>query len=154
MRTKGQEGHPLIVVSLKDVTDKLEEASDHWEQYLNVDTGEFEALPDGMYVEPDEELVEKIEGSDSYVRLPNQYDIHEYSIMERFAEEMPEEQKQTRLFRALRGRRPYRHFKDEINMLGIAEAYYSFLYSALIGIAREWCEDNGIPYRDDTGESR
>ena len=147
MYVRDKENRVLITVSLDELAGKLEEASDHWEQYLNVATGEFEALSDGMYVETDEELAEKIECSDDYVRLPNQYDIHEYRIMERFAEATPDGRKQARLFRVLRGRRPYRHFKDEINVLGLAEAYYAFRYVAFGEIAREWCEDNGIPYQ-------
>lgn len=152
MSIRDKENRVLITVSLDELAGKLEEASDHWEQYLNVVTGEFEALADGMYVETDEELAEKIECSDDYVRLPNQYDIHEYRIMERFAEATPDRGKQARLFRALRGRRPYRHFKDEINVLGLAEVYYAFRYVAYAEIAKEWCEDNGIPYQTGTSE--
>lgn len=152
MYIRSKEGRVPITVSLEDIAGKLEEASDHWEQYLNVATGEFEALADGMYIETDEELAEEIECSGDYVRLPNQYDIHEYRIMERFAEAAPDGRKQACLFRALRGRRPYRHFKDEINVLGLAETYYAFRYVAIAEIAREWCEDNGIPYQTGTSE--
>ena len=35
-------GRTLATVYLEDIAEKLEEASDHWEQYLNVVTGEFE----------------------------------------------------------------------------------------------------------------
>lgn len=152
MFIRDKEGRELVTVDLENVAEKLEEASDHWEQYLNVVTGEFEALPDGIYVDADKELAEKIGWSGDYVRLPNQYDIHEYRIMERFAEATSDERKQARLFRALRGRRPYRHFKDEINMLGLAEVYYSFRALAFLELAREWCEDNGIPYQTNTSE--
>lgn len=136
-----------VTVFLEDVAEKLEETSDHWEQYLNVVTGEFEALPDGMYVEPDEELVERIENSNDYLRLPNQFDIHEYRIMASFAEFIRDSAKSSRLFRALRGRKPYRHFKDEIIYLDLDQAYYTFRYQAYIEIAREWCEDHDLPYK-------
>ena len=139
--------HTLVTVYLEDIAEKLEEASDHWEQYLNVVTGEFEALPDGIYIEPDEELIERIENSNDYLRLPNQFDIHEYQIMESFAVSIRDSAKSSRLFRALRGRKPYRHFKDEIIYLDLDQAYYAFLHQALIEIAREWCEDHDIPYK-------
>ena len=32
---------------LEDIADKLEETMEYWEQYLNVETGEFAALSDG-----------------------------------------------------------------------------------------------------------
>lgn len=152
MYIRDKENRALATVNLEDIAGKLEEASDHWEQYLNVVTGEFEALADGMYIETDEELAEEIECSGDYVRLPNQYGIHEYRIMERFAEATLDEKKQTRLFRALHGRRPYRHFKDEINLLGLSEVYYAFRYVAFVEMARDWCEGNGIPYQIDTSE--
>ena len=53
-------GRTLVTVYLEDIAEKLEEASDHWEQYLNVATGEFEYLPDGEYVQPDKDLAERI----------------------------------------------------------------------------------------------
>lgn len=100
-----------------------------------------------MYLDADEELVERIEASTDYVRLPNQYDIHEYRIMERFAETVSDKQKQPELFRTLREKRPFRRFKDELNYFWLTSAYYNSRFQALMEIAREWCEDNRIPYR-------
>ena len=91
--------------------------------------------------------MERIEASTDYVHLPNQYDIHEYRIMEQFAETVSDKQKQAELFRALRGKRPFRRFKDELNYFRLTSAYYDFRFLAFMEIAREWCEDNGIPYR-------
>ena len=137
----------LAAIYLEDIAERLEEASDLWEQYLNVATGEFEYLPDGMYIEPDSELAERIDASDDYLRLPNQYDIHEYRIMESFAESVRDSSKSNRPFRALRGRKPYRHFKDEIIYLNLDQAYYAFRSRAFMEIAREWCENYNLPYQ-------
>ena len=136
-----------VTIYLEDIADKLDETMDCWEQYLNVVTGEFESVPDGTYLDADEELTERINGSTDYVRLPNQYDIHEFRIMEQFAEAVPDRRKQAELFRALRGKRPFRRFKDELNYFGLTEAYYAFRFLAFIEIARDWCEDLGIPYQ-------
>lgn len=133
-------------VCIEDIVDELEMCMDGWEQFLNTETGEFVALADGMWVDRDEELEEEIETSDCYVRLPNQYEIHEWNIMEAFAEAIPSEGKQERLLRALHGRKAYRHFKDEIINLGVDEEYYAYRFLALCKIAKEWCEDNEIPY--------
>lgn len=135
-----------FVVVLEDIADKLEETMECWEQYLNTATGEFIALSDGSYAETDEKLAEEIDCSDAYVRLPNQYDIHEYSIMESFAAATKNAIKQEKLYRALRGKKPYRHFKDTLNYIGLDEAYYAFRFLAHIEIARRWCEDHEIPY--------
>lgn len=136
-----------VTVILEEIADNLEEVMDCWEQYLNTETGEVVAISDGTWVETDEELLEEIESSDCYVRLPNQYEIHEYQIMEDFADAVPAGKKQERLFRALNGRKPYRHFKDEIDNLNLDKAYYAYRFLAFCKIAREWCEENEIPYK-------
>ena len=143
----------MVTVIIEELAGQLEERMDGWELFLNTETGEYEALADGTWVDVDEELAEKIDSSDFYVRLPNQYDIHEYRIMENFTEATGNPRHKERMFRALRGRKPYRRFKDEINALGIADAYYAWRFVAFCEIAREWCEDNGIPYgmRESTG---
>lgn len=138
-------GKPLFF--LEDIADKLEETMDHWEQYLNIATGEFVALSDGVYIETDEELAEEIENSRDYVRLPNQYDIREYDIMEDFAEATIDARKREQLFRALSGRKPFRHFKDTLNYAGLEKSYYAFRFLAFLRIVKEWCEENEIPYK-------
>ena len=133
-------------IFLEDIADKLEETMECWEQYLNTVTGEFVALSDGSYVETDEELAEEIDCSDDYVRLPNQHEIREYKIMESFADATPDAGKREKLFRALNGRKPFRNFKDTLNYTGLDEAYYAFRFLSFIKIAKEWCEENDIPY--------
>lgn len=143
-------GMTLPTVRLEDIADKLEEISDGWEQYLNTTTGEFVALSNGMYIEADEDFAEEIENSCNYVRLPNQYDIHEYSIMEGFAAATPEANRQARLFRALNGRKPYRHFKDEIIRMGLEKSYYVFRHQAYVEIAKAWCRKHDITFTIDS----
>ena len=133
-------------VRIEDIADALDMTMDSWEQYLNTETGEIVSLADGMWVDRDEELEEEIEFSDCYVRLPNQYDIHEWNIMEEFAESLASEKNQKRLLSALHGRKAYRNFKDEIFNLGVEKAYYDYRSIALLRIAKRWCDENGIIY--------
>ena len=139
----------MKIVVLEDIAEALEATFDEWEQFLNTETGEIVSLPnDSAFMDEElEELAEEIDSSDAYVRLPNQYDLHEYKIMERFAEASPDERKSEALLYALHGRKPYRHFKDRINDFGIADEYYAFRLLAFCDIAKEWCEENEIPYR-------
>ena len=135
------------VIILEDIADKFEETMDCWEQYLNTATGEFVSLSDGSYVETDEELAEEIDCSDDYIKLPNQHEIREYDIMEAFAEATPDANKREKLFRTLNGKKPFRNFKDTINYIGLDEAYYAFRFLSFIRIAKEWCDENDIPYK-------
>ena len=76
-------------VQIKNIVDCLEMANDDREQFLNIETGGIVSLLNGFSAEVDEELAGEIENSDHYVRLPNQYDIHEWQIMESFSLEIP-----------------------------------------------------------------
>lgn len=142
------------IVSLEDIAEKLEETMDHWEQFLNVVTGEFVALSDGTYIETDEKKAEEIENSNDYVRLPNQYDIHEYNIMEDFAESTADVYKRERLLRALNGRKPFRRFKDTLDYIGLSKAYYAFRSLRFFQVSQEWCKENSIPYRIRDGKGK
>jgi len=138
-------------VLIEDIADALEAVMDGWNQFLNSATGEIVSLPDADNCwidrdDEDEERAEEIEYSDKYVRLPNQYDIHEYHIMEDFAYATPNQKHQEKLLRVLRGKKPYRNFKDEINYLGIADTYYGYRLLSFCRMAKEWCEENEIPF--------
>ena len=136
-----------IIVALDSIADKLEEASDGMDQYLNTVTGEFEYLFDGSFIELDEELAERIDDSDDFVRLPGQREINEYAIMQNFAESCQDAEKQTKLLRALSGKKPFRNFKDSLYNTGLEEEYNAFRFLEFINIVKEWCEDNNIPYK-------
>lgn len=73
--------------------------------------------------------------------------------MEDFAASIENAEISSRLFSALSGRKPFRHFKDEINYLGIAKEYYQFKSALLLRIARDWCEENNIEYKRKTNSS-
>ena len=133
----------------EDIADAFEECMDGWAQFLDTRTGEIVALSEDPYMacEEDQELWEEIDETDDYVRLPNQYELHEKSIMEKFAYEIGNQRVSEVLFDALRRRRPYRCFKDKINDLGISQIYYDYRNRTYINIAEEWCRNHHVPYR-------
>ena len=134
---------PLAVIS-----DALEEVMDDWEQFYNVVTGTVTSVPspDNEYIDWSdyEEEAGTIDESDDYVRLPSQDELNEYDIMEHFAEE----QHSVDLMKALRGRKPFRTFKDRAIDMGLDQAYYAFRSQAFKEIAREWCVENEIPFTE------
>lgn len=132
-------------LKLSVIADALEETMDGWEQFYNTDTGEVESIPvDNGLADMDvfAETAERIENSRAYVRIPNQYEIHEYEIMMSFAKY----KKSDNLCSILNQPKPYRHFKTAIIRLRCEREYYAFRHSAYIGIVRDWCKDHGIPY--------
>ena len=133
-------------IPLSVIVDAIEETMDGWRQFYNIVTGEVDSIPswDNAYIDPGEfrDTADKIDASDDYVELPTQRELREYDIMERFANEKGSEP----LLRALRGRKPFRTFKDRANEIGLDQEYYDFRDAAYVDIAREWCRENHIPF--------
>lgn len=140
---------PRKIVYLEDIAEVFDDCMDGWVQFLNTQTAEIVNLSEDPYMscEEDKELWEEIEESDDYVRLPDQYELHEKWIMEHFAYEIGNESVSEMLSNALRKRHPYRVFKDKINELGISQLYYDYRSQAYLDKAEEWCRENSVAYR-------
>ena len=136
----------IVTVFVEDIATAFDEHFSDWQQFLNTKIGEIVTLSSDGVLDTDKELAEEIDSTDDYIRLPSQYDLHEYRIMENFADTVINERMANKLWRALNGKKPFRHFKDTINHLGIAQDYYKFRFQAYLDIAVEWCKDNNIPY--------
>ena len=150
-------------VKLKDIIEGMEFQFDEGSSYLNKTTGEVvytadyelraaedETPPDQL---PEWQLealrvAKDILETDHYLPLPTKFDIHEYSIMERFCRSVDDDEMRDNLFNAIRGRGAFRYFKDRIHEYGIADDWYQYRDEALREIAIGWCEENGIPYTE------
>ncbi len=147
------------IVSLHDVIDHMELASDEATSYINRKTGELIALTDevvAMAEEPDEaaewqkDLLPKareVAASEDFIPLPGKFEIHEWSIMERFARSVTDAAVSDELDAAVHGRGAFRRFKDAVQRLGIADEWYRFREAALEEIATEFLETHGIAYQ-------
>ena len=140
-------------IPLSVIVDAIEATTDGWRQFYNTVTGEVDSTPsrDNDYLDPEDfrETADKIDESDDYVELPTQRKLHEYDIMERFADE----KRSDPLLRALRGRKPFRTFKDRAMEIGLDQEYYAFRSAAYVDIAREWCRENDIPFTEEGKQS-
>lgn len=147
-------------IKLSALADAFEETFDGWEQYLNTETGDITSVPEDVRFseEPEiwEEIISMIEEGEQFVRLPNQYEINEYRIMEDFAgfaengmKYVSDEQAQEigqKLYRALQGRGAFRRFKDTLNYYGVVDEYYAYRHTYYIELAKEWCRDHEIEF--------
>ena len=107
----------------------------------------MESLPEDLeFYEGDdyEADLERLEDSDHYALLPDQYQINDYEIMEDFAKRSGKAE----LLSALHQKHPYRKFKDAIVRLDIDDLYYAFRENAYFDIAKEWCQRHGISCYD------
>lgn len=116
------------------------------EEIIFVSDDEFRIVDDEFVLEDYPEwqretllIAEKIAFDiNSFISLPDKYEIHEYKIMEKFAININDE----RLFNALHGKGAFRRFKDQLHFQNLTDEYYDFYDRYLKEIAINWCEDN------------
>jgi len=105
------------VISLREIIAALEAASDDCTSYLDPETGEIIVVTEeerALAEDPcgeeapawQREMMPKIRAalkSDRFLELPDRFDIHEWSIMERFSRAQTIEQIRGELLNAIRG---------------------------------------------------
>lgn len=92
--------------------------------------------------------VERNEG-DRYVSLPTEFEIHAWSMMERFALSYPDDRISDALYEAIHGSGAFRFFRSTLRRLNIEDEWYAYKDEALREMAAGWCEVNDIPYEKD-----
>ena len=150
------------IVSLRDVIEEMEMMSDVATSYINSKTGELFTVTDEMLTlaedseraadapEWEKELLPKVRevtASEDFIPLPSKFDIHEWSIMERFARSVSDDAVSDELESVLYGRGAFGRFKDALHRRRIADAWYRYRDAALEEIAIEFLEAHGIEFR-------
>lgn len=91
-------------------------------------------------------VTRRVLDSDDFIPLPGQFEIHEWSIMERFANSLEDETRSGQLLDGLRGRGAFGRFKRLTEQMGLTEQWHEFRANALTEIAIKFLEEHGIPY--------
>jgi hypothetical protein len=162
-RRQGALRHFMPQASLKEIVDALEMQFDEHSNYLDRHTGEVEMVSrDVLRLVEEGGTADRLpqwqqgefdiakaffEDPDRFVRLPTQWDIHEWEIMREFAESVEPEQLSRDLLQALSGKGAFRYFKDTLRRYRREQDWYDYRTRALREIATDWCEENGIEYR-------
>jgi hypothetical protein len=149
------------VVKFQDVVDEMDTVSDEHHAYLNRQTGELVTIGDeeiraveeehdlANYADWQQEAIQttsQVLDSDDYLPLPSKFDIHEYSIMQRFCDEVEDADLSNELLFQIRGSGAFQRFKHAIHRYDIAENWYRYRQTALEQIAIDWLESNAILY--------
>jgi Uncharacterised protein family (UPF0158) len=152
-----------VQVKLQDILEGMDFQSDAQSAFLNLTTGEVVSITDeelraAEHDAPLEDfpdwqhdairIAKDIVETEHYLPLPDRFEIHEYSIMERFCLSVDDEDIRDDLCNAIRGRGAFRYFKDRIHAYGIAEEWYRYRDAALREIAIAWCEAHGLQYTE------
>jgi hypothetical protein len=141
------------IVKLSEVAENIELASDGAEAFYNELTGEFYYYSEG-FTEDERDLDEE----EGWLRLPSQRDADEYGMMSDFADTIRNPRGREQLEIALSGKGAFRRFKDAVNREGVAETWYAFRDRRYLEFARDWCDEEEVPYDknelpDDDGET-
>jgi hypothetical protein len=83
-----------------------------------------------------------------WIKLPSQFDVHEWQIMKRFCYTIKDETLREELLNAIHGRGAFRMFKNVIYRHRIEEDWFTFKNEAFKEIAIQWCEENEIEYEE------
>jgi len=81
------------------------------------------------------------------LQLPDRFEIHEWSIMDEFAQTRDGERMREELLDAIHGAGAFRMFRSTIRRLGLENSWYKFRKEALAETARNWLEEHKLPYR-------
>ena len=80
--------------------------------------------------------------------MPTKFDIHEYSIMEKFCLSLNNSEMCETFYGPIKGSGAFGRFKNAIHEYDIADEWYKYRNDALKEIAIEWCQENGIEFDD------
>ena len=158
----------LLKVKLGDIIEVLEEATDEARFYLDRETGQVHLLTDEMFslaehkntvleTLPEWErepvkLARQIKKDDErgtrlrYLALPDQFEIHEWALMEQFTRTLEDPVAGKQLQRSIHGAGAFRRFKILLDEFNLWDAWNRFRQAELREIAIDWCEEHGIEW--------
>ncbi len=141
-----------MTISLKQVYQALEEASEAYTLFYDTKTGQTVYLPDVFIAgERNEELEEEIENNPGrYLRFPTKTEIHDYQIMKQFIYSLPMSIERKELVSSVHGKGAFRKFKATVRHYGMEKQWYTFREEALRQMAVEWCKENHLTPDDVT----
>ena len=152
-----------MIVHLRDVVNEMQVFDDESHAFMNRVTGELFTVTSNELraVEEEHDLEEypewqrnsirkadEILDSDDWLQLPSKYEIHEWEIMRDFCYSLADERLSSELLDAIHGSGAFRHFGNTVHYRGIEQDWYRFRQQALEQIARDWLEENEIPYAE------
>jgi hypothetical protein len=151
------------MIQLRAIVDALEIQGAETKSYLNRQAGEvvtvsreeMSAAEEGADLEDfpawQQEMIRQaidILDTDHYVELPDQREIHEWSIMRDFCGSVQDGRVYDALLDAVHGKGAFHRFKDTLLRYGIEQKWYQFHTEALQKIAKDWLEANEIAYQE------
>ena len=146
-----------VVVSLREIINEMAEKADDQTAFLNRKTGElvtiderrrslFENSQPIHELSEGEHLIREAMEAGDLLELPNSFEHHEYTIIERFCQTVNDPVHRKKLTKAIKGKRAFRDFQTLVRKLGLRERWVGFRNRELEAIATRWLDRNEIAY--------
>jgi hypothetical protein len=154
-----------VEVKLDAIIEALELADDSISSYLDVETGEVRSITEEEFnlAEDAQTTLEDLpewqreavvlardiqqhEGK-RYLALPDKFDVYEWGIMDRFSQSLRDARLRNDFHGAIRGTGAFRLFKRLLAEYNLWDAWNRFKQIELRQIAKQWCEEHGIIFR-------
>jgi len=84
--------------------------------------------------------------SEDFVGLPDQFDIHEYKIMEDFCLQIQNRSVGQTLLGLIKGSGAFKRFKNAIYSTGVEKDWHQFRRTELEKLAIQWLDQEGLEY--------
>lgn len=88
--------------------------------------------------------------TERFIDPPDKFEFHEYHHMERFIQSLPAADAADQLWRAIKGRGAFRHFKDTAARLGLLEQWFQYRDEAVRKFVTDWAKASAVPVEDNT----
>ena len=149
-------------VNLEDVLEAIEIRTRESNYFYNKNTGEIHYITDDELREAEDDIdiseypdwqQESIKtaidilSTDGYIKLPDDYEIDDYEIMEDFCYSIENKEIRTEMINAIDGNGAFRKFKDKIYEYDLADDWYDYQDKRFREIAIDWCERHDIEYQ-------
>ena len=149
-------------VNLEEVLEAIKMRTRDSNYFYNKKTGEIHYITDdelrdaedgidiSEYPEWQQESLKTaidIFSTDNYIKLPDDYEINDYKIMEDFCYSIEDKELRNEMTNAIDGKGAFRIFKDKIYEYDIADEWYDYQDKRFKEIAIEWCERHNIEYK-------
>ncbi len=133
-----------LKVDFESLIMALESGRDFAEHYFDSESGEVIIVSDCC--DDEEEQRQRIEDEpDRFLEIPQIQSSKSFRIMEDFMELVEDPAAKKSLERALRGRKPFRAFKDELTAYPeLRKEWFAFHEKRMTEFARHWLKENDI----------
>jgi hypothetical protein len=149
------------LISLTDVIEAIELQNNESEAFLNPETGEIVLVTEEERAiieddDPEDDLPEwqrdtlpkarEALANPKFLLLPGQFELHEWAVMQRFAQEQTDRAR-PQLLAAIHGAGAFRRFRAAAERLGLLDSWYRYREEAIKQFAREWLEEHNLSYK-------